>query len=89
MLGLPGVTTIEDRTAVQVCVVVAGVRLSLTALTVADPVPTQSNSCVLLRVPLETIAELLVLQLALAVTFCVEPSEYVSVAVYCTPPVAP
>lgn len=73
-LGLAGVTVIVDRTAEHVCVVVAGVNESLVALTVAEPVPTQSNSCVVLRAALRTMAELLLLHTADAVTSCVDPS---------------
>ena len=71
-LGLAGVTEIVDRTAVQVCVVVATLRPSLVALTVADPVPTQSNSSVAgvpaISPTLRTLVESLEFHTAAAVT---------------------
>ena len=71
-LGLAGVTVIVLSTAEQVCVVVAGVNPSLVALTVADPVPTQSNSSVAgvpaMSPTLSTFVESVLLQIAEDVT---------------------
>ena len=87
-LGVAGVTMMLESTAEQVCVVV-GEKPSIETVIVAEPVPAQSNSCVLVSPPpvgLVTIAVLLELHTAVAVTFRLVPSDIASVAVYCTPP---
>jgi hypothetical protein len=69
-----------ESTAEQVSVVFALNEFCETVI-VAEPVPTQSNSCVVVSGPGLAIVASLVVHVAVPVTFGVVPSESVSVPV--------